>query len=110
LRQFDFRIIRSENHSFAEQVRIASRARYLVSNHGAGLTNILFMSPDTNVLELRHVTDRVNNCYFTLASALNLNYFYQSCEPADRDEDPHTGDLKVDSRALRANIELMLKS
>jgi hypothetical protein len=110
LRQFDFRIIRSEDHSFAEQVRIASRARYLFSNHGAGLTNILFMSPGTNVLELRHVTDRVNNCYFTLASALNLNYFYQNCEPADRDEDPHTGDLKVDSRALRANIELMLKS
>lgn len=110
LREFNFRIVRTEDHSFAEQVRIASQARYLVSNHGAGLTNILFMSPGTNVLELRHAGDRINNCYFTLASALNLNYFYQSCEPANRGEDPHTADLKVDARALRTNIELMLRS
>ena len=110
LREFNFRIIRPEDHSFAEQVRIASEARYLVSNHGAGLTNMLFMGPGTNVLELRYVNDRVSNCYFTLASALNLNYFYQSCEPANRAEDPHTADLKVDARALRANLELMLAS
>src|SRR6266540_2844011 len=32
LRQFDFRVVRTEEHSFAEQVRIASRASYLVSN------------------------------------------------------------------------------
>jgi hypothetical protein len=109
LRQFNFRMILPENHSFAEQVRIASQARYLVSNHGAGLTNMLFMSPGTNVIELRHAGDRINNCYFTLASALNINYFYQSCEPANR-EDPHTADLKVDAHALRANIELVLGS
>jgi hypothetical protein len=110
LRQFDFRVVRTEDHSFAEQVRIASGARYLISNHGAGLTNVLFMNPGANVLELRHATDRINNCYFTLASALNLNYFYQSCEPQNPGEDAHTADLKVDSRALRANIELMLGS
>ena len=110
LREFNFHIIRPEDHSFAEQVRIASQARCLVSNHGAGLTNMLFMSPGTSVLELRHANDRINNCYFTLASALNLNYYYQSCEPENRGEDPHTGDLKVDSRALRANIESMLAS
>jgi len=110
LREFNFRIIRPEDHSFAEQVRIASQARYLVSNHGAGLTNMLFMGPRSNVLELRYANDRISNCYFTLASALNLNYFYQSCEPANRGEDPHTADLKVDARALRANLELMLAS
>jgi len=70
---------------------------------------MLFMGPGTNVLELRYVNDRVSN-YFTLASALSLNYFYQSCEPANRAEDPHTADLKVDARALRANLELMLAS
>lgn len=105
---FGFRTIRAEDHSFAEQVRIASGVRYLISNHGAGLTNMLFMSPGTNVLELRHATDRINNCYFTLASALNLNYFYQSCEPANAAEDPHSADLQVDASTLTANIELML--
>jgi hypothetical protein len=108
LRALKFRIIRTEDHSFAEQVRLAAGARYVVSNHGAGLTNMLFMSPGANVLELRHATDRINNCYFTMASALNLNYFYQSCEPANRDEDPHSADLKVDVEALRTNLDLML--
>jgi hypothetical protein len=108
LREFDFRIIRTEDHSFAEQVKMASSARYLVSNHGAGLTNMLFMSPGTKVLELRHATDRINNCYFTLASALNLDYFYQSCEPENAFEEPHTANLRVDLSALKANIELML--
>jgi capsular polysaccharide biosynthesis protein len=107
---FNFRVVRTEDHSFAEQVRIASRARYLISNHGAGLTNMLFMNHGANVLELRHTTDRINNCYFTLASALNLKYFYQSCEPQKPGEDAHTADLKVDARALRANLELMLAS
>lgn len=110
LRESDFRIIRTEDHSFAEQVKLAARARYVVSNHGAGLTNMLFMSPGASVLELRHATDRINNCYFTLASALDLNYFYQSCEPESVTEDPHSADLRVDVRALKANLELMLES
>ena len=108
LQAFNFRVIRTEDYSFAEQVKIAASARYLVSNHGAGLTNMLFMSPGASVFELRHATDCINNCYFTLASALNLNYFYQSCEPENANEDPHTADLRVDVPALKTNLELML--
>jgi capsular polysaccharide biosynthesis protein len=69
---------------------------------------MLFMSPGTKVLELRHATDCINNCYFTLASALNLDYFYQSCEPENPAEEPHTANLRVDVAALRTNLELML--
>jgi hypothetical protein len=92
-----------------QQVKIASAARYLISNHGAGLTNMLFMRPGGSVLELRHNTDRINNCYFTLASALNHRYFYQTCAPENRDEDPHNANLFVDVAALRANLKLMLQ-
>jgi capsular polysaccharide biosynthesis protein len=108
LREFNFRVVRTEDHSFAEQVRLAAGARCVVSNHGAGLTNMLFMAPGVSVLELRHATDRINNCYFTLASALNLNYFYQSCEPENAGEDPHSADLRVDLNVLKTNLELML--
>ena len=107
LRPYDFRIIRAEDHSFEEQVKIVSRARYLVSNHGAGLTNMLFMNAGANVLELRGAGDTINNCYFTLAAAIHLNYFYQSCDRANR-EDLHSADLRVNCSALRTNLELML--
>jgi capsular polysaccharide biosynthesis protein len=109
LSQFGFRVVYPEDLSLTEQVRMFSGARYLVSNHGAGLTNMLFMSPGSNVLELRHRTDGINNCYFTMAAALELNYFYQSCEPVNPAADPHTADLLVDTKALGTNLELMLE-
>ena len=105
-KKFDFRLIRAEELSFEEQVKLISRARYLASNHGAGLTNMLFMRAGGSVLELRHETDYINNCYFVLASALGLKYYYQLCK-AERDfADPHTADLIVDPKELQHNLEL----
>lgn len=108
LGEFGFRAVHAEDHSFEEQVRIASGARHLVSNHGAGLVNMMFMGAGASVLELRHRTDRINNCYFTMAAALGLNYFYQTCEAETLGEDAHTANLRVDVAALRENVELML--
>ena len=110
LSEFDFQTIYAEDLSFEQQVKICSRARHLVSNHGAGLTNMLFMPQGASVLELRHHTDRINNCYFTLASALELNYFYQSCQSGNSTDDPHVADLVVDPTVLRANLNLFLRS
>jgi hypothetical protein len=108
LSKFRFQTIYAEELSFAQQVKISSRARYFVSNHGAGLTNMLFMPENGSVLELRHQTDGINNCYFTLASALNLNYFYQPCRPVSDGPDPHSADLVVDPKQLEENLKLIL--
>jgi capsular polysaccharide biosynthesis protein len=108
LRDFGFETIRGEELSFEQQVQIFSRARYIVSNHGAGLTNMLFMKERGSVLELRHQTDCINNCYFTLSSALALNYFYQTCAPHDPSADPHDANLVVDADQLKKNLRLLL--
>lgn len=110
LRKFGFETVRTEELSFAEQVRLCSQARYIVSNHGAGLTNMLFMRDGGSVLELRHQADCINNCYFTLASALDLNYLYQTCAPEDRAADPHDAHLLVDCDQLEHNLTLLLRS
>jgi len=110
LEEFGFQTIYAEDISFAQQVEIFSRARYVVSNHGAGLTNIMFMPADSRVLELRHHKDCVNNCYFTLASALNMNYLYQTCQSINVDEDPHSVDLVVDTETLKENLKLLTQS
>jgi len=106
LRRFGFQTVFAEDLSFEEQVQLCSRARYIVSNHGAGLTNILFMRDGGSVLELRHQSDCINNCYFTLASALDLNYFYQTCEPHNA-ADPHEAHLLVDPHRLKENLSLL---
>lgn len=108
LNNFGFQTINTEDLSFAEQVQICSRARYIVSNHGAGLTNTLFMRDGGSVLELRHESDCINNCYFTLASALKFNYFYQTCRAQNPTADPHEADLLVDPRELERNLTLLL--
>jgi len=108
LRRFGFETIYAEELSFAQQVQVCSRARYIVSNHGAGLTNMLFMQEGGSVLELRHEADCINNCYFTLSSALDFNYFYQTCGAQDRSADPHVAHLVVDPEELEKNLALFL--
>lgn len=108
LEEYDFKTVYFEHHTLEEQINIASNARYLISNHGAGLTNMLFMKTGGSVLELRRKDDAHNNCYFALASALDLNYFYQICEREMVGEDAHAASLIVDCHSLRKNIEQML--
>jgi capsular polysaccharide biosynthesis protein len=108
LHEYGFKTIYFEDYPFEQQVEIALNAQYLISNHGAGLTNILFMKSDSKVLELRKNGDAHNNCYFALASALNLQYYYQLCRSANPDEDAHTANLIVGCHLLRENIERML--
>jgi capsular polysaccharide biosynthesis protein len=110
LSQSGFQIVYAEELTFEQQVKLCSRTRYLVSNHGAGLTNMLFLPAGAAVLELRHQTDATNNCYFTLASALDLNYFYQTCQPVDDNQDPHSADLVVDLDNLKSNLSLLLQN
>jgi capsular polysaccharide biosynthesis protein len=108
MRRFGFRIFHPESCPFEEQVRAAAGSRYLVSNHGAGLANMLFMRPGSHVLELRHQEDAVSNCYFTMAAALGLNYSYQTCASPNPGEPPHTADLRVDIQRLERNLERLV--
>jgi len=106
LEEFGFRVVHFEDFAFEEQARLSASASHLVSNHGAGLTNILFMRPGGSVLELRREGERERNWFFNLASAAGLDYYYQPCAPADADV--HSGDLFADPRLLRENLAQML--
>jgi hypothetical protein len=106
--EFGFRVVHFEEHPFEEQVRLAAGAEHLVSNHGAGLTNVLFMPRGASVIELRREGERERNWFFNLASAAGVRYYYQTCAPSGDDDDAHSGDLFADAGALRENLSLML--
>lgn len=105
---YGFKTLQFESLSFELQVKISLNTRFMISNHGAGLTNMLFMSPGCSVLELRKEGDSHNNCYYTLASARGLQYYYQLCKTEKENEDAGTANLVVDCRLLKRNIENML--
>ena len=102
-------IIEAENLSFLEQVELFSTVTIMISNHGAGLTNMIFMPPGSTVIEIRHSGDAHNNCYYALANALELNYYYQSSIQAEKEEDIHLSDITVDVDLLKSVIELALR-
>ena len=83
MESFGYEIVKYENMTLMEQIEITSSAKCVVSIHGAGLTNILYMQPGSNVLEFRR--DRIyhNQCFWHLADALHLNYFYLFGTPDD---------------------------
>ena len=44
---------------------------------------MLFLQEGTKLLELRRMDDKINNCYFSMADALQLEYYYCLCDVDD---------------------------
>jgi capsular polysaccharide biosynthesis protein len=108
VKKYGFTVICFEESTWNEQVELMSSCSMLIGIHGAGLTNILFMPKGASVLELRRKDDSHNNCYFSLASALELNYFYQLCEVDNENIVTQVNDFLVDKVFLEKNIKAIL--
>lgn len=110
LKEFGFRILYAENESWQRQIQLASRARVLVSVHGAGLTNMIAMSPGSRVLEIR---DRVNEylyCYYTLAAAMGMDYYYLLADCANARAKWNRANMIVDPAEFRSILEQVTTS
>lgn len=101
LSQYGFETVYWEDCTFEQQVQYARQARYMVSSHGANLTNLMFMPEGAKVLEIIKET-APNFCYWALASVAKVDYYYQLSKMPERDH------LLVDINLLKQNIEKML--
>lgn len=81
----------------ADQLRLFSEAEAIVGPHGAGLVN-LFAARDATLVELMPDT-WVNGCYYAMAGALDLPYWYLVTESQGRH------DLRVDLAALTRTLD-----
>lgn len=75
IKKYGFEVYYFEELNWQQQVKLAQESKVILSPHGAGLTNMLFMEKGTNVIELRRINNTHNNCYFALANALSIKYF-----------------------------------
>ena len=80
LKTRDFLIIETENLTFREQINLFSKCKILISIHGAGLTNCLFMQKNTYMLEFYKKETFINYCFERMANELEINYKRQFCE------------------------------
>lgn len=112
LQNLGFEKLETEKLSFQEQITLFNEAKVLVSIHGAGLTNCVFMPQGSVVYEL-HPTilpykSIFNYCYWNLASHFGLHYYFQGCDPVDFKERFHTADLTVDTVKLQNQLTSIL--
>lgn len=115
LEKYGFKKILAEKFSYSEQVAISSKAKYLISPHGAGLTNMLFMKEGGYALELANKSKAVKPVtdYYKMADLIGMNYVYQECEMGEDTKtittDSHEGSIHVDLTELERNLKLMIR-
>ncbi|MDB5122992.1 MAG: glycosyltransferase family 61 protein [Mucilaginibacter sp.] len=59
-----------------EQIEMVQQAKIIISTHGAALSNLLFSQDRTTVIEIFSPDYFRTDCYYTLSSIMNLNYWY----------------------------------
>lgn len=83
LEKYDFQIYSFEDKSLNEQFEIVNNAEVLGGIHGAGLINMILLDQRKKVIEIRGRGDTHNNCFYSLSSALDLEYNYFLAEVPD---------------------------
>ncbi len=100
LEKFGFRSVKLETMSVAEQAACLAAAKVVVAPHGAGLTNLVFCTPGTKVIEIFSPI-YVPSCYWMISNLCGLEHYYL------------IGDLFDDGtieKPVHKNMQLDLKS
>ncbi|MEL6105438.1 MAG: glycosyltransferase family 61 protein [Planctomycetota bacterium] len=98
------RIIETDRMAWADQVKLFATTRQLVSLHGAGLTNMLFMPPGGDVVEIRDPVEPTSNCYLTLAGVCGHRIAY--VDSAKRDSrSTHHADVTIQPADLDRRLD-----
>lgn len=100
-----FDVVHMETKTFEEQVELMKQTAVLISCHGAGLANLLFMNHGCAVFELKASNNNFN-CFFTLARLAGLRYFYQLCEYDSVDH--RSSNIRVDIERMRIELKTIL--
>ena len=112
LKKYNFVILDNEDNSFLEQISIYSNASYLISIHGSGLTNMLFMKEGSSIFEiLKKKTNTLNRPSFVFwyqAEVLGYKYYQQISDPLTDNDDYFLGDFYIDLPLFEKNIINML--
>lgn len=105
LGRYGFQCVCLEDFSFADQLRLCASASVLVSMHGAGLSNMIFMPEQATVVEFRKFDDGLNYFFTRLGETLGYQYHLLYCPAADEQQSVQDADLYVDIAALDAVLQ-----
>lgn len=75
LSELNFKTVYLEEMSILEQVALFANAKVIVAPHGSGLTNLVFSSPRTIVIEL-FSPNYIRTDYWVISQQLELKHYY----------------------------------
>ncbi|MEZ4826291.1 MAG: glycosyltransferase family 61 protein [Bacteroidia bacterium] len=97
-----------EDFSITDQVAMFAGAEAIIAPHGAGLTHLSFCKPGTKIIEFFSPL-YVNACFYSLASVVNLDYYYLLGEGKNPKEgvdlEINIADIELDVAKLKATVE-----
>jgi hypothetical protein len=116
-------VLHAEELTFAEQVSLMAETALLVSIHGAGLTNSIFMPRGSSVIEILPYKNGIADynwtrfsvkheiCYQLLADTFGLGYSFLECSHnAGPCESTHMADIDVDTKELESLIRCSFRT
>ena len=108
VKKFDFEIVEDVARSIDEQIRLFKSASVIVSPHGAGLTNLLWCDPGTEVIEC-FGGGYVRPHYYYISKLLKLKYSYIVDNPDVEDHWQKRADnMMVDVVALEMQLKKII--
>jgi capsular polysaccharide biosynthesis protein len=105
LARYGFQCVCLEDFTFEDQLRLCASATVLVSMHGAGLSNMIFMPEHSTVVEFRKFDDGLNYFFTGLGDTLGHHYHLLYCAAADEQQSVQDADLYVDIAAFDAVLQ-----
>jgi hypothetical protein len=74
-----------EDYNLNQQIMLANSCVFMTGMHGAGFSNMIFMEPNSTILEIQAFNNHMN-VFFSLASELNFNYYYLNTFANEKNE------------------------
>jgi len=103
LEPLNFQPVVLERMTIREQAELFANAEAIVSPHGAGLTNLAFCRPGTQVIEVLS-PDYCPSCFRTLSSLCHLEYYPLLGESCPRNQPNIVTDKNID---IRFNLDTL---
>ncbi len=112
IKKYGFQTVFLEEMSVLEQVAVFANAEVIIAPHGSGLTNIVFCSPHTKIIEL-FSPHYVRTDYWAIGQQLQLEHYYSIGEVFDCATLRHLmyqNALTEDIAVNLSSLELILRS
>ena len=102
LEKMGFEKVFMEELSFSEQITAMQQAEIVVAPHGAAITNVIFCSPGTHVVEIADLSFPNPN-FYALSSAMGHHYWILDAEGIG-DVHPLKKDLYIDPSEVKNTV------